>query len=346
MLRSRSMQNHSAVNRAATIAEVSSRAGVSKATVSRVMNGITSKVSSATRQRVLEVVGELGYRPSRAGSTLRNGRSNVIAVLVPDPANAYHAAVATSIEQELRQQGKVMLLGNTHEDPLVQDELLREMRSMLVAGIVLLGAVASPMLAECVAAGLPVVFVNRRSPVAGRAPYVGIDNEQAGWRVARHFARRRHREIAVLHGPLTSTATRDRVEGFTAAIAALLPEATVQTCLISGDRKRSGYAIMNRILRAGNPPDALFCMTDEIAYGAGKCCLEHGFRLPDQLEIFGFDGNPLNEYVAPWLSTVSVPYRKFGSAVTEVLRQLWSPTFSGGPPDVVLSFRILLTGRS
>lgn len=341
------MQDRSPVSRVATIAEVSSRAGVSKATVSRVMNGITSKVSAGTRKRVLEVVGELGYRPSRAGSTLRQGRSNIVAVLVPDPANAYHAAVATSVEQELRQQGKVMLLGNTHEDPRVQDELLREMRAMLVAGIVLLGAVASPMLEECVAAGLPVVFVNRRSPLADSAPYVGIDNEKAGWAVARHFARRRHRQIAVLHGPLTSAATRGRVEGFTAAVAALLPEATVQARLVSLDRQRSGYAIMNRILRDGTPPDALFCTTDEIAYGAGKRCLEHGLRLPDQLEIFGFDGNPLNEYVAPWLSTVSVPYRNFGPAVTEVLRQLWSPpSGSDGAPEVILPFRALLAGKA
>ena len=340
------MQDRSHVSRVATIAEVSSRAGVSKATVSRVMNGITSKVSGDTRQRVLEVVGELGYRPSRAGSTLRQGRSNIVAVLVPDPANAYHAAVATSVEQELRQQGKVMLLGNTHEDPRVQDELLREMRAMLVAGIVLLGAVASPMLEECVAAGLPVVFVNRRSPVADSAPYVGIDNEKAGWAVARHFARR-HRQIAVLHGPLTSAATRDRVQGFTAAAAILLPEATVQTRLVSLDRKRSGYAIMSKVLQNGNPPDALFCTTDEIAYGAGKRCLEHGLRLPDQLEIFGFDGNPLNEYVAPWLSTVSVPYRNFGRAVAEVLRQLWSPPLGGrSPPEVILPFRILLAAKS
>lgn len=324
----------------ASIETVSTLAGVSKATVSRVMNGITNKVSAETRTRVLHAVESLGYRPSHAGSALRQGRSHLVGLLVPDPGNAYNASIAGAVEQALRPLGKVIVLGNTREDARVQDDLLREMRSLLVGGIVMLGAVKSPELEDCLRARIPVVFVNRRSPVGLAGPYVGIDNAQAGREIGAYFADRGFRDVAVLHGPLTSSATRGRVGGFRSAFLKRTgSRGRVRPFLASVDRKLSGYLLAGELLAAGAAPQAIFCTTDEIAYGAAKRCHERGLRVPEDITLFGFDGNPLNEYLAPWLSTISVPYEEFGPAAADILRALWNKEAPSPPGDVILPFR-------
>src|SRR5437879_6428238 len=111
MLNRQSRKRRRAAKPLASIETVAILAGVSKATVSRVMNGVTNKTSAETSSRVLQAVETLGYRPSRAGSALRQGRSHLVALLVPDQGNAYNASIAASVEQALRAQGKVMVLG-------------------------------------------------------------------------------------------------------------------------------------------------------------------------------------------------------------------------------------------
>ncbi len=332
-----------AVMPAVSIEAVATLAGVSNATVSRVINGITNKMSAETRARVLQAVETLGYSPSQAGRSLRQGRSHLVALLAPDPGNAYNASVAASVEQALRAEGRTMVLGNTHEDPQVQDELLREMRSLLVGGIVMLGAVSSPQLEACLRANMPVVFLNRRSPMRLKGPYAGIDNESAGQAVGSHFAASRYRNIVVLHGPLTSSATQGRVRGFRAGFEALGGQLGNVRMLRAGiDRKRSGYMLADRVLAEGMLPDAIFCTTDEIAYGAAKRCHEQGLRIPEDVALFGFDGNPLNAYLAPWLSTIHVPYEEFGPAALRILRGWWDGGSAARIEDAILPFRMVI----
>lgn len=324
-----------------SIGEVAGRAGVSAATVSRVLNGVTGKTSEQTRVRVLQAVEALGYRPSRAGSTLRQGRSHLVGLLAPDPGNAYNASVAASVERALRAEGRILVLGNTQEDPAVQDDLLREMRSLLVGGIVLLGAVPSPYLDECLRDGTPMVFLNRRSPTRQRAPYVGIDNDAAGRAVAAHLAACGYRDVAVFHGPMTSSASRGRVQGFrTEFVRRVGAAARIRLHRTSIDRMGSGYALTGAVLAEGQP-DAIFCTTDEIAYGAAKRCHEHRLRVPQDVALFGFDGNPLNAYLAPWLSTIEVPYDEFGPAAARVL-QCWWATGQAPTGDTLLPFRVAI----
>ena len=333
-----SSERDGAASGASSIALVAERAGVSKATVSRVMNGITNKVSAETRSRVLDVVQALSYRPSRAGSALRQGRSHLVGLLVADPGNAYHASVAGSVERALRAEGKVMVLANTSEDPAVQDDMLREMRALSAAGIVMLSAIRSAELENSLQAGEPIVFVNRRSPCSLPATFVGIDNARAGREVAEHLAAAGHRRIWLFHSALTSSATRDRVGGFQRRFRALTgAEGSVHGVTVSTQRKESAYAHACALLESEAPPDAVFCTTDEIAYGVAKRCLEIGLRIPADVAIFGFDGNPLNEFLAPWLSTIRVPYEDVGPAVVAILNAIWRQ--DGTPQDVILLFR-------
>ena len=334
------------MSRAASIQTVAELAGVSKATVSRVMNGVAGRVSAATRERVLEAVNSLSYRPSRAGSTLRQGRSRLVGLLVPDPGNTYHAAVAQSVERALRAIGMVMILANTGDDPAKQDDMLLEMRALQAVGIVLLGAVKSPGLESSLKAGEPLVFVNRRSPFPTQGPFIGIDNSLAGRIVAKHFVSCGHRNVWIFHSSLTSSAARERVGAFRSKFRALAgPGSLVRDVTVSSRRMESAYERAKELLTPADPPHAVFCTTDEIAYGVAKHCFEMGLRQPQGVMIFGFDGNPLNDYLAPWLSTIQVPYDDFGPSVVATLDVMWNHRDGGTPPDHILPFRtIIATG--
>jgi LacI family transcriptional regulator len=325
------------------IGEVARRAGVSIATVSRVLNGITNKNSPSTIARVKAAIEELGYRPSRAGSALRSGRSRLIALLIPDTTNAYNGAAAASVETAMRESGHVMIVCNTGEDPDLQDEYLLEMRSHLVRGLALFSAVPSPVLERFVRQGEPVVFVNRRSPVGIEAPFVGIDNHGAGREVALYFLRRGYHPIGILHGPLYSSATADRFYGFRECLArngVLVADEHVRG-LDTSDLGEC-YRVASELLAVRPRPHAIFCTNDMRAYGAYRACLELGLRVPEDVALFGYDDNPLNAHIAPWLNTVRVPYALIGPAVRSCFEQIWRAGPSEPPPQIILPYELVL----
>lgn len=315
---------------APSIQMVAREAGVSTATVSRVVNGIDNKASAETVRRVRAVIDALGYRPSGAGSALRSRQSRIVALLVPNAANPHMAAIAASVETALRQRRLVMILCDTHEDPALQDEYLLEMRAQMVRGIVLLGAVDSPVLDQVLERGDAVVFVNRHAGSAEQA-FVGIADRRAGADIAQFFLDRAIAPVGIVHGPLTSSATADRVAGFRERMRA--SGATVPRTLIAGggdvDHLAIGYRGAARVLTRNPRPRGLFCGSDLIAYGAHRWCREHGLGVPDDVVLFGFDDNPLNDWVAPWINSVRVPYGNFGPAVLDVFERIWS----GEPHD-------------
>jgi len=330
--------------RAIGIQTVADRAGVSIATVSRVLNGIKSRANEETEARVRKAADELGYRPAHAGRALRMGQTKLVALLIPDISNAFYSAIARSIETALRGRDHTMILCNTNEDPGLQDFYLEEMLSHHVHGIALLGAVDSPVLQRVLSRQLPIAFVNRKPPRGGGV-FVGIDNYAAGRAVAEHFLQQGFRNCAVLRGPQFSSASRERYEGFVSALtqAGAAPEA--KNILDSGLSIEGGYSAAKRLLDRKNNPRAIFCSNDLVAYGVFRRCHELGLAVPHDLAIFGFDDNPLNEWVAPWLSTVHIPYHAVGAAVTDALARLWA---GEGNPEVaeLLPFSLILRGSA
>ena len=309
---------------APSITAVAARAGVSIATVSRIINGVPKKASKATVARVQSAVSELGYRPMSAGRVLRQGRSRLIAVLAANLANPAMAAIAASTEIALRKQGLVMVLADTHEDPALQDEYIREMRAQMVRATVLLAAVPSAGLTAAQAAGEPLLFVNRRAP-RNAAAFVGIDNVRAAEDVAAFLLGSGRRAPAMIHGPLDSSATADRVRAFESCLRRRrvgLPARRIATAP-GRDHMTIGYAAMDRLLRGREEIDSLFCLSDLIAFGARRRATEARIDVPGDLMIVGVDDSPLNDWIAPWLSSVRVPYEAFGSAIADALEAMW-----------------------
>jgi LacI family transcriptional regulator len=303
-----------------SIASVARRAGVSIATVSRVINGVANKASPATIAKVREAVAALDYRPSSAGKSLRQKQSRLVAVLAANMANPTMAAIAASAEIALRERGLVMVLCDTHDRAELQDEYLREMRSQQARAIVLLGAVRSPLLDSFRAGPTPLVFVNRVDPGAADSRFVGIDNAAAGRDVSLHAIARGLLKPAVIHAPLTSSATRARVEAILATYAAaghpipaerqLGPPAEVHL--------RIGFQAVTQLAESGIACDACLCTGDLIAFGAHRAMVERPAQF-GRMAFYGFDDNPLNDWIAPWLTSVRIPYDAYGTAIVDLI---------------------------
>ncbi len=304
----------------ATITEVAARAGVSIATVSRVTNGVAHHASAETQARVWQAVEALGYRPQGAGQTLRQRQSRLVAVLASNLANPTMAAIAAGIETSLREAGLVMVLCDTHDRAELQDEYLLEMRAQAVRGTVLLGAVQSPGLTVLAASGDALLFVNREGPAPA---FIGIDDHRAGADVAAFMLGHGVAAPAVVHGSLASSATAARIAGFTEALAAADAPIGPVVTLPGAEHIDIGYRMAEAALAVGARKTGIFCTSDLIAYGVHRRLAECGMRATADVLLVGFDDNPLNDWIAPWLSSVRAPYDRFGPAVLAGLQAVW-----------------------
>lgn len=309
-----------------SLSMVAERAGVSIATVSRIINDIPNKASEATVKRVREAIAELGYRPSGAGQALRRKESRIVGVLAATLANPLMASIMASIEFSLREKNLVMALCDTHETPAIQDEYLKEMMALQTRAIVIVSAVDSEGLDKLREAGQTLLFVNRPDPGWAGSPYVGINNYQAGVDVANLLLTKGVRHFALLHASLDRTAAYWRRKGFLDQLAtAGIPESEVWHATAEGLRHPDvGYSAMQDLLARKDPPRMLICLSDPIAYGAYRCIREAGLRVPEDFVIFGFDDSPINQWLADWLNSVGVPAKDYGPAVLNALQTLWN----------------------
>lgn len=311
---------------AASLATVARDAGVSVATVSRIVNGKTGRASAETIARVEEAIARLGYRPNSVGRALRHRASRVVAMLAPNLDNPAMAAIAVSVESALRDAGFVMILCDTHDRAELQDDYLRAMRAQLVAGYVIVSGVRSKGLEEVLRRGDPTVFVARRNPLGGGGAYVGIDNYRAGADVADFMLACGIDRPAVLMAQQNVSSTAERAAGFIERLVARgVPGDAIRRAIGPGlSHIEVGYAAAGLLVREGGWPRGALCVSDMIAYGAYRLAVEHGVPIPQRCRLVGIDGNAINGWIAPWLTSIRIPYESFGRHVVAQLQSLWS----------------------
>ncbi|MCA1999143.1 MAG: LacI family transcriptional regulator [Hyphomicrobiales bacterium] len=324
-----------------SLSTIARAAGVSISTVSRIANGQLNRANPQTVARVQALLETTGYRPDNIGRSLRHGRSRIVAMLAPNLTNPAMAAIASATETALREAGYVMILCDTHDEPALQDEYLAAMRSQSVEGYVVVSGLATAMLEAFVEGGEPVVFVGRRPALRGRpAPFVGIDNRGAGAMAADHLLERGLRRFGLIHSATSSSAIEERVAGFRARLAERgVPASAIGTGMsLELQHLFAGYAATRQLVEAGGWPEGLFAVSDLMAYGAYRLAREAGIHVPRDCVIVGIDDNILNAWIAPWLSSVHVPYESFGTAILAQLRARWEGRGGG---DALLPYRLV-----
>ena len=310
-------------NKFVSIRHVAKDAGVSIATVSRVVNGITDRAKPETIQRVLQSVEKLDYRPHSVSRALKMKESRIVGVLVANLGNPSMAAVAGAIEDALRSQGYVMALCDTHENEEIQDQYLREMESQLAIAIVMVVAVESEMLERLRNQKRPIIFVARRDPLKKKSSFVGIDDLAAGETVAKYCIGQGFKTPNVLHASIEYSAGAMRLAGIQSAYQRLESGMKLPTFTSEGiNHQEIGYNAARDAMQSDPQPDALICLSDLIAFGAYRWLQENFSAFTRWPRLIGFDDNPLNDWINPWLTSVRCPYQELGSAVLLALSDL------------------------
>ncbi len=322
--------------RSPTAEDVARLAGVSRTTVSLVLNGVPGiRIRAETRQRVLEAAARLNYRPHAGARHLVRGRSEVIAFVMrqtPDQifADAFLPEVLRGLSGALRGAGLHLLIFPISPDQAPGETalLLQERR---VDGMILSGPrFEDQEWLERWGQEIPVVLLGH---LAGSAlPSVDVDNAQAAAVATRHLLGLGHRRIGLItNAPLSYTASYERWLGYRQA----LEEAGVpydETLVAFGAfTPASGAAAMERLLALPDPPTAVFVASDVVAFGALQAARRRGLRIPQDLALVGFDDVPLAAYVDPPLSTVHLPAEDLGREAGRLLLQ-WIQ--EGRPPTV------------
>lgn len=307
------------------MSDVARQARVSLMTVSRVINN-KGDVSHETRQRVLEIISSLGYRPSAIARSLATKETSTIGLVVPDVSNAFFAEVTQGVERLAYSKGYHVFLCNTEEDPQRELAVIQSLEEKRVDGLILCSSRLEEEKLIDIMANLPaVVLINRRlhQTVDETFDSVTLDDERGGRLATTHLIQRGHRCIGFLAGPLASYSGAGRRKGYLAA----LQEAGIS--LVDGWMKHcqpsveGGYEATRQLLGTYPQLTALFCFNDLVAVGALQACDELQRRVPEDLAIVGHDDIPVAALVSPALTTCRVPRYELGArAVNALLERL------------------------
>lgn len=299
----------------ATMLDVSRKAGVSKSTVSRVLNG-TAKISQTTRDAVFKAIEELNYRPNVLAQTLSKKASNTIGLIIPRGASASNS-LASLIEQTqelVDQQGKFLSITQVNDQPNGGVDTIRAMCDRRCDAILyynnsffdhynIKGSELSDLIDEL---PVPLVVVNCHLE---RHPHhcVWIDHVKTGYMQAQYLLNHGHRKIAYIAAPLSQRTGQLRLQGFQMA----LKDAGVNMnplLLAEGDRNCSGgYSACHELLSRAEPFTAIACFNDQTVIGAMKALQEHGVRIPDDVSLIGIDNDSVADYLCPGITTVALP---------------------------------------
>ena len=261
----------------------------------------------------------MGFSPNRFARGLRLSKTATIGLIVPDIANPFFGAIAHQIAIGTRKRGYSILLCDSQEDVAIERQSLDLLRNWHVEGVVVcpVGQTADH-LAEVIAAGLPLVFVDRYFPDL-QAPYVGCDNAAGARAAVEHLLAKGHRHIACLQGLCGTTPNDQRLSGYREAQAA--HQIPFDASLIVGDSftEECGYRETRRLLTARPDVTALLCFCNLSALGAIRALAEAGRKIPHDMSIISFDDNPYAAHLAAPLTTVTQPNGEMGDAAVQLL---------------------------
>ncbi|MDP5032320.1 LacI family DNA-binding transcriptional regulator [Paraglaciecola sp.] len=307
----------------ATIYQVSELAGVSLATVSRVINN-NSIVSEKTKNKVLSAMKTLDYRPNTMAQSLASNRSNSVGILVSELHGSFYGTMMSDIELALREFGKHAVITAGHSDEKSEKEGVEFLISRSCDALILhVEAVSDDYLIDLKKRNIPFVTVNRYIPeIASNC--ICLDNELGGY-IATHFLLQQgHRDIAYIAGPLWKIDANDRYKGHLRALAEFDVQPHPRLMFEGNFQEEGGQKGVQYLLETGLSFSAIACANDEMAAGAMSALREKGRHIPDDISVMGFDNLIFSRYTYPKLSTINYPISAIGkTAASWVLNNLY-----------------------
>ena len=305
-----------------TIREVAEEAGVSIATVSRVLNE-RGDVAPETRELVSQVIRDRGYVANRSARGLSAGRTGLVGLLVPLVYPVYFSAILAGASEALHENDQRMVLSPTgHEHAREVSLIDRLMHGLTDGALIVLPEESSEELTRLLDGGYRFVVVDPRLRLDDRIPSVSAAHAFGADQAMRHLLELGHRRIAAITGPRGWVATEDRRRGYHAALAGagILPDPGLEIesdFEITGGREAAG-----KLLDLAEPPTAILAFNDNLAIGTVQAARTRGVRVPEDLSVVGFDDVELATIVSPALTTVRQPLAEMGRTAVSLLTRL------------------------
>lgn len=303
----------------ATIREIANEAGVSIATVSRVLNQ-PDAVKKETRDAVISIMDRHHFVSHGSAATLGSRLSKTIGLVIPTITNSIYASSTTAIQRVAQRNDYTVLLAVSDFDPAAEERLIRRLVERRVDGLILTGSDRPPHLYELLEKNAVPYIVTWKLTDGEHRPSVSFDNYRAGRMAMAHLIELGHRRIGLVCG---RTRVNDRARERRRAYEDALREANIdvlEELIFERDFEFiEGSAAMRRMLESPERPTAVFCANDIQAIGALQECLESGLKVPQDMSIIGFDDLPIARYVRPRLTSIHVPAARMGHIAAERL---------------------------
>ena len=300
-----------------SIKDVADAAGVSTATVSRVLAN-KPHVRPEVRAHVLAVVEDLNYRPNRVARSLRVQKSKIIGLIVADIQNPFFTGVSRAVEDMAYKHGLNVFLCNTDENPDKETSYLELMRDENVAGLILSPTrQTADSFADAVNLDLPIVVIDRR--VRGvEVDSILLDNVEAAYRLVSHLIDDGHQRIGAMFG-INSTTGRERREGFVQALKDHNLKPSPELVSFVEAREEEGYQTTLRLLRLPEPPEAIFTSNALLSAGAFRALRQSKLAMPGQIAFASFDETTWTSLVTPGVTVIEQPTYEIGQTAAELL---------------------------
>ncbi|WP_288474329.1 LacI family DNA-binding transcriptional regulator [uncultured Pantoea sp.] len=293
----------------ATIQEVAKRAGVSKATVSRVLSG-NGYVGQQKREQVLQAIAETGYRPNLLARNLATRTSQTIGLVITNTlySGSYFTELMAHSARILEQQGRQLILADGKHTAEQEQAAIQFLLDLRCDGIIIYPRFLSIDALDAIISRhkQPILVINRRLRI-NQSYCIFSDQHASSAAAVNHLLAQGHREIAFITGSLDSPTGVERLSGYRAALAAQGIDADPDRIVTGKWTAQSGMAAIDTLLARGVSFSALVASNDEMAIGAIKRLTECRITVPDQVSVIGFDDIPLAPYITPSLSSMKLP---------------------------------------
>jgi LacI family transcriptional regulator len=293
-----------------SIVDIANKAGVSITTVSRVLNGKAEefRISEKSQIKIKETARKLNYVPNQFAASLKSGKSNTIALIIPSLSNPFFADIASEINAEVRNRGYITIIGDSDENIDIENEELMQMEARNIEGLVIAPCSQNyKSIKKLHELGRPIVCIDRYFEDLD-IPYVSTDNYEGAYMATDHLIKNGHTHIACIQGVLESVPNKLRIKGYKDAMA----KAGIKESRISGDEfsVENGYKETKLLLQSGSMPTAIFTLSNTIAMGCMKALKEENLRIPDDISIITFDDHPYLDYLETPLTCITQPTRE------------------------------------
>ncbi|MGM8211256.1 LacI family DNA-binding transcriptional regulator [Virgibacillus sp. W0430] len=308
--------------RRVTLKDVADHAGVSRATASLIVRN-SPKVAEKTRKKVLKSMEELGYVYDRVAANLRSQSSKTIGIIITDIGNTFFSQFLRGVHKELEKYNYTIILGTTFDSLTEQNRLLSTMLENRVGGILLcpVSSSSEETVKKINQLQLPIV-VSVRELANLKSDYVGLDYRQGAYMAVKYLIeKKQHKRIAFIGGVTNSSTWEERMDGYKKAYEEANLHLDQAIIMGSSPTREGGLEAVEKVMQAANPPEAIFCFSDLVAFGAIIGLRKMGYTPGKDIDIVGFDNIPEALITFPSLTTISSFAQTTGTTAARLLHE-------------------------